>query len=134
MGQERGPGSPRILIVDDEDSILFAMKDYLDRDGFRVDAARGVAEAKLLLCRKSYGAVVSDLNLDPRYPAQGLELLEHVRSSQPGTRTVLLTAYGSPEMEKRARALGIDAVLDKSEELRAISGVLGTLTGEAGTS
>jgi len=119
--------------VDDEDSILFAMKDYLDRDGFRVDAARDVAEAKLLLCRRSYGAVVSDLNLDPRYPAQGLVLLEHVRTSQPGVRTILLTAYGSPDMERRARALGIDAVLDKSEELRAISGVLGALTRDDGT-
>lgn len=121
-----------VLVVDDEDSILFAMKDYLDRDGFHVDSARGVAEAKLLLCRKTYGAVVSDLNLDPRYPAQGLDLLAHVRSLQPEARTVLLTAYGSPDMERRARALGVDAVLDKSEELRAISGVLAALTGEPG--
>ena len=123
---------PRVLIVDDEDSILFAMKDYLDRDGFRVDAARGANEAKLLLCHRSYEAVVSDLNLDARHSAQGLVLLEHVRSAQPLARTLLLTACGSPEMERRARALGVDAVLDKSEELQAISGILGALTREAG--
>jgi DNA-binding NtrC family response regulator len=117
-----------VLVVDDEDSILFAMKDYLDRDGFHVDGARGVAEAKLLLCRKTYRAVVSDLNLDPRYPAQGLDLLAYVRRSQPEARTILLTAYGSPDMEQRAKALGVDVVLDKSEELRSISCWLGALT------
>ena len=119
-------------MVDDEDSILFAMKDYLERDGFHVDGTRSMAEAKLLLCGQTYGAVVSDLNLDPRHPAQGLDLLAHVRSSQPEMRTILLTAYGSPDIEHRARALGVDAVLDKSEELRAISGVLCALTREPG--
>jgi DNA-binding NtrC family response regulator len=117
----------RLLVVDDEEAILIAVKGYLDRDGFRVDAAHDVAEAKLLLSRRAYRAVVSDLNLDARYPAQGLALLEHVRASQPGVRTVLLTAYVSPEIEGRARAAGVDTVLDKSEDLKAIAGALSAL-------
>jgi len=44
-----------------------------------------------------------------------------VRSDQPATRTMILTAYGSPEVEEHARRIGIDAFVHKPERLKRVA-------------
>lgn len=117
----------RILIVDDQPSILFSMKDYLEQMGHAVDCARSTVEARLLLDAFPYSLVIADLRLTAAHPSDGLELLGHVRTSSPGTRTILLTAYGTLETERQARTLGVDAQLSKSLDLAEIAEVVGRL-------
>lgn len=120
--------SARLLVVDDEQSILFAMCEYLEHRGFRVDGASSPAEADALLARDEYDAVVADLRLSSADAAGGLRLLRRVRERRPATRTVLLTAYGSPEVEAEARRLGVDALLAKSHGLEEVAALVQTLT------
>ena len=63
---------PRLLIVDDEAAILFALGDYLSRSGYGVDRARGRAEAEGLLAAASYDLVVVDLRLGVSEPRGGM--------------------------------------------------------------
>jgi CheY-like chemotaxis protein len=107
----------RILIVDDEEAILQAMKDYLESFDWSVDCARDIPEAQSLLEGNHYSVVVADLRLSPTEAIGGLDVIARVRRDRPDTRTVLLTAYGSSQVEAEARRLGVDAVLQKPQPL-----------------
>ena len=107
----------RILIVDDEEAILAAVKDYLESFDWSVDCARSVPEAHELIDGEPYSVVVADLRLSPTEAIGGLEVIARVRRECPGTRTLLLTAYGSSQVEAEARRLGVDAVLQKPQPL-----------------
>ena len=118
----------RLLVVDDEQSILLAMREYLEHRGFRVDCASSPAEAEaLLLGQGAYDVVIADLRLSAADAAGGLRLLRRVRERHPSTRTVLLTAYGSPEVEAEARRLGVDALFAKSHRLEEVASLVRSL-------
>ncbi len=113
---------PRLLIVDDEAAILFALGDYLSRSGYEVDRARGRAEAESLLAAASYDLVVVDLRLGVSEPRGGLEVLRRLRERQPGARAILLTAYGSAEVEAELAAFQGDVrLLSKPQPLARLA-------------
>jgi ActR/RegA family two-component response regulator len=89
-----------------------------------VDCAGGLDDAEALIDTESYAVVIVDLRLSAAEQAGGLRLLRYVRQSSPETRTVLLTAYGSPEAEAEARRIGVDALLAKSDGLGEVAAVL----------
>jgi len=122
----------RILIVDDEEAILSAMKDYLESYDWSVDCARDVDEAKRLLAGESYSVVIADLRLSPTQAIGGLDLIAHVRERHPSTRTVLLTAYGSSQVEQEAKRLGVDAFLHKPQPLAEIVKIVYGVLGQSG--
>jgi CheY-like chemotaxis protein len=124
--------SARVLVVDDEESILLAMTDYLGDRGFRVDCVSAFREAELLLRFTVYDVVIADLRLSATDAAGGLRLLRRVRDLSPGTRTILLTAYRSPEVDEEARRLGIDALLAKSRGLQEVAALVTSLAAVPG--
>jgi CheY-like chemotaxis protein len=112
---------PRLLVVDDEAAILFAMGDYLSRSGYEVDRARSRAEAEGLLAAAPYDLVLVDLRLGVSEPRGGLEVLRRLRERQPRTRAILLTAYGSAEVEAELAAFGAVRLLSKPQPLARIA-------------
>lgn len=120
--------SKRILIVDDEESILFAVKRYLVRAGFDVDCARELEEAEALTTHVHYDVVIADLSLTAHESTEGLEILRHIRQHRPRTRTILLTAHGSPRVEREALRRGCDAFLQKPRPLPEIAEIAANLT------
>lgn len=121
----------RLLIADDEDAILFGMKEYFEALGYAVDCARAKDEALALLGGASYALVIADLRMSPARPDDGLDLAAEVKRRWPVTRTVILTAFGSPEALDRARRLGVDAILHKQERLGRVADVVRGLTAPA---
>jgi two-component system response regulator PilR (NtrC family) len=119
----------RLLIADDEEAIVFAMKEYFETQGYQVDVARCKDEALALLAAARYDVVIADLRMSPAGPADGLELAAAVKRLAPETRTVILTAYGSPEAREQARRVGVDAFLHKPERLKDVAAVVRGLTG-----
>lgn len=105
---------PHILVVDDEQSILFALEDYFTAQGCTVDTARELEEAQALLSNIRYDLVLCDLRLSGLHSVEGLDLVSFVRERCPRTRVVVLTAYGSQEIQGEARRRGVDAFLHKS--------------------
>jgi DNA-binding response OmpR family regulator len=114
----------RLLVVDDEDSILFSMKEYLTARGFQVDCAQEMEEAEALLANIHYSAVLMDLRLTGTNGTEGLEIVRYIHERCPWTRIVLLTAYGSSEIEMEARRRGADAFLHKPMPLYRVEQVL----------
>ncbi len=97
------PPTPLILVVDDEELIRWSLEQILLSEGHRVVVAADGAEA---LARMEEG--VPDLCLlDLKLPdIDGLQLLPQLRARAPGLQVVVMTAYGSAEIEREARALG----------------------------
>ncbi len=113
--------SGEVLIVDDEEAITYAMRRYLRAAGYRVDTAASRHEAEELLGRRRYELLIADLRLAPGDGLQGLDLLAYVRRTSPRTKAVVLTAYGSPELEAESRARGACHFLHKPQPLADIA-------------
>ncbi|MGE0452003.1 MAG: response regulator [Vicinamibacteria bacterium] len=122
---------PRLLVIDDEEPILFAAKDYFETKGFAVDCAREVEEAEALLSHVSYAAMIADLRLTGAYGTEGLSLVRFAKERHPETRVVLLTAYGSREVEAEALRLGVDCFLLKPKPLPDLAQIVAGLVGTA---
>jgi DNA-binding NtrC family response regulator len=118
----------RILIVDDEESILFAVRQYLSALGYDVDCVRSSMDAKALLRTARCALVIADLSLTGSRGTEGLDVISYIRQRCPGTRVILMTAYASPEIEHEAQGRGVDAILNKpvplSDLARVVRGLL----------
>jgi two-component system, NtrC family, response regulator AtoC len=112
-----------ILVVDDEESILFAMEQYFTARGCTVDCARELEEAQALLTNIYYHLVLADLRLAGINSVEGLDLVSTVRERCPNTRIMVLTAHGSPEVEAEAWRRGAHAFLHKTMPLGDVARV-----------
>jgi CheY-like chemotaxis protein len=117
-------GSPRILVVDDEESICFSMSEYFSLQGYKVDTANEIDEAEKLIEATPYRVVIQDLRLTTARAPEGLEIIKFIRDITPQTRVIVLTAYGSLEMEEEARRCGADAFLRKPKPLSQVAQVV----------
>jgi len=115
---------PRLLVVDDEESICFSMSEYFSLHGYRVDTARELEEAEKLIEATEYKVVIQDLRLTTTRNPDGLDIIKMIRSQNPQTCIIVLTAYGSSEMEDEARRCGADAFLRKPKPLSQVAQVV----------
>ncbi len=94
----------RILIAEDEPKVAFFLQESLESVDrrYQVVCTTSGEDALNELERSPFDLVVSDL----RMPGMnGLELLQRVREQNPTTQTILITAYGSDEVEAASRQL-----------------------------
>jgi DNA-binding response OmpR family regulator len=117
----------RILIVDDEDLIVMAMRKYFEGLGFLVDGAYELEEAQALLANYRYDLVIADLRLTGIGGVEGLQIVSDVHQRCANTRVVLLSAYGTPEIERESYNRGADAFLHKPKAMMEIAHVARTL-------
>ncbi len=114
-----------MLIVDDEQAALMAMRDYFTSPDQAVDSVSNLGQARELLRRCIYSTVLADLNLGGG--AEGLEIVSLASGRTPRPRVVILTAYGSVDDEREARRRGADAFLHKPTPLSEVAKVLADL-------
>ena len=117
-------GSRNLLVVDDEESICFSMREYFSQHGFKVDTAREMEEAEGFIKATEYRVIIQDLRLGLARQPDGIEIIKLVHKRNPETRIVVLTSYGSPEAEAEARLAGADAFLRKPKPLSQVAQVV----------
>jgi CheY-like chemotaxis protein len=110
----------RVLLVDDEPTTRFSLGRYLTLQGLDVDAVATQQEADDRIDRQGFHVVITDLRLSGSDGTEGLDIIAHARSRQPEANVILLTAYGTPEVLRAARALGVTAILSKPASLEAV--------------
>ena len=115
---------PRLLVVDDEESICFSMSEYFSLHGYHVDTAQELEEAEKLIEATEYKVVIQDLRLTVTRNHDGLDIIKMIREQNPQTRIIVLTAYGSTEIEDEARRCGADAFLRKPKPLSQVAQVI----------
>jgi CheY-like chemotaxis protein len=100
----------KLLVVDDDPVVGASFKRVLSGKGYMVVSAENGSEALAKLQAEKFDAVFTDL----RMPGMdGLQVAERVRADQPWTPVVIVTGYGSPASEARARAAGVSGFLHK---------------------
>ncbi len=102
----------RILIVDDEESILWALSQNLSlmSDTYAIGTATSAEEALAIMQTTRIDIVITDLRL-PKM--DGLAFSAVVRERAPNTRVIMMTAFGNDDIEKRAFAAGCYAFIEK---------------------
>ncbi len=111
------PSRVRLLLVEDEVSTVFAMREFFAHAGYDVDCAAGPTEAGALLNRHPYEAIITDLHLTKCRRGEGMMIAAHARRQNPHACIVMLTGYGSDGTEEEARRCGVDVYQTKPVEL-----------------
>lgn len=111
----------RILIVDDEDSLLLTLVANLELEGFEVIGAENAARALELLHREAFDLVLTDI----RMPGMnGVELFRTIRSVSPHMPVILMTGFAIEGMVDEAILEGAFAVLPKPFDIEHVIAVL----------
>ncbi|HEX8474938.1 MAG TPA: sigma-54 dependent transcriptional regulator [Pyrinomonadaceae bacterium] len=100
----------RILVVDDEHMMSDSLKQNLAEEGFTVDTASNVAEAIELFDRGAHHLALCDLQLPD---ADGMEVLRHIKDTQPSTEVIVMTGHGTVARAVEATKLGAFWFLEK---------------------
>lgn len=110
----------RILIAEDESRVAQAVSRALslpEGGGYFVEACESGEEALTRLTASKFDLLITDF----RMPGMtGLELLSKCRAISPGISSILITAFGSPQVEERAFELAVDAYLPKPFSMRSL--------------
>jgi PAS domain S-box-containing protein len=109
----------RILVADDREYIREFLKDFLVLEGFEVDVARDGNEAVAMVRERRYDLVLSDIKMPGK---NGYEVFESVRSSDPATKVILMTAYGYDPSHSivKASEAGLSDVLYKPFQMARV--------------
>src|SRR6184192_3688914 len=81
-----------VLIIDDERPVLMTLEALLKRHGYQVETAPTATQGLKVLKTKSPSLVLLDLRLPD---ADGLEMLERIKSELPKVQVIILTAHDS---------------------------------------
>ena len=118
----------RILMVDDKETLCFAMREYFKLYNYQVDCANDVHDATTRLNASRYAVMIADLNLGGTHDLNGFKVIKIAREHFPEMRIIVLTAYGSPEVESAARDLGVISFLHKPSPLSEVARIVFELT------
>src|SRR6266568_6609810 len=99
------------------------MRKYFEGLGYRVDSAFELEEAQALLANYQYDLVIADLRLTGIGGVEGLQIVSDVHQKCASTRVILLSAYGTPEIERESYQRGADAFLHKPKAMMEIAHV-----------
>jgi DNA-binding NtrC family response regulator len=106
---------PRILIADDQEDILTALRLLLKAEGFAVDQAQSPASVLTALDKREYDVLLIDLNYtrDTTSGQEGLDLLNRVTSIDPMLPVVVMTAWGTVDLAVEAMRRGAKDFVQK---------------------
>ena len=100
----------KILVVDDDEKILFAFHELFEKDGYASIEAKGGAEA----LRKFEAEHPHVIFLDVVLPdMNGIEVLKHIRQQGSAVPVVVISGKGTSQTDSEARQLGAFEYLTK---------------------
>jgi DNA-binding response OmpR family regulator len=111
----------KILVVDDDVSILRTLKRVLERDGYEVDTSETANEALLKLNWTHYDLALVDVILPDM---KGTDLLANAKKALNQTVKFIITGYPTAEVGAKARDLGADAFILKPVKIPELLSVI----------
>jgi two-component system, NtrC family, response regulator PilR len=126
----RAPMNPpshfSLLVVDDEPDLRTLYELTLLREGYDIETAGTVEDAKLHLKDRVYSAVITDMRLPD---GTGLELLRWLEDNGRREKAIVITAYGSAENAVEALKAGAYDYLTKPVDLKQFRAVVASSLG-----
>ncbi len=96
---------PKVLVVDDDETVRITLCKILGKHGFEVTCAGNVREALQYISKETFDVLLSDLHMPGA--GDGLTVVSAIRHSNPDAVTLLLSAF--PEMSVAANAILMQA-------------------------
>ncbi|PIY21248.1 MAG: DNA-binding response regulator, partial [Deltaproteobacteria bacterium CG_4_10_14_3_um_filter_60_8] len=109
----------KILIVDDEQSFLLSLIDMFQeqKEQFTIITALNGKKAIAILDKEPVDLVVTDLKMPEM---DGFALLAHMSKATPEVPVIVMTAFGTPEMEDQILELGAFQYIEKPIEFNVL--------------
>ena len=111
----------RILIVDDEPSVRFGIRDFLELQGYEVDEADSCKDARHLFSFSRPDVVIADYMLPD---GTALDLLPRLKDIDSEIPLLVLTGHGSIDLAVKAIKEGAEQFLTKPIEMSALHVIL----------
>lgn len=116
----------KILLIDDEEVIIFGFSMVLKEPGVDVYSAQTLQEAQHCIAAHTFDAALVDLRLSNSTLMEGFDCIRLLRSSQSKCRIIVVSAFGENSIKEQAQALGVDYFFEKPVEPWAIKEILKT--------
>jgi len=111
----------RVLVVDDEESLLAVLSQVLSKNGYEVTAAASGEEAWDIFQTDPFPLVITDIVMKEM---TGIELLQKIKEMCPDTQVIIITSYASLDTAINAlRSGAYDYLFKPFEDLEMISAV-----------
>ena len=107
----------RILLVDDEETIRFVLRETLISEGYNVDIAEDAFQALEHFKLASYDLIITDIKMKGM---NGIQLIREIKRSDLDLKIIIITAYGSLETVKEAAKLGVVEMIRKPGKIQEI--------------
>jgi|GEM_PF-5729428 len=107
------PRFSRVMIVDDNESLLTTFAGILQEEGFAVTTCATAATALKKIAEENFGVAIVDLRLPDM---QGIDLLKAFNDTGSKVRVIINTAYGEFESAKAAINHGAFAYVEKAQD------------------
>ncbi len=119
----------KVLIVDDEETLTWSMAKSLskDKDKYEVIVANNGRDALNQLKANRIDLVISDIRMPD---INGLDLLVKIKKEFPETKVIIMTAYGSSDVQKEANRRGSLFYVEKPFEISDIRKIIIDLIGK----
>lgn len=116
--------APRVLLADDQQDVLIALRLLLADDGYTLETATTPSAVISAIEERSFDAVVMDLNYtrDTTSGREGLTLLQCIRAMDSMLPVLVMTAWGSIESAVESMRHGANDYIEKpwnDERLRS---------------
>jgi len=105
------------LLVDDEETIRFVLRETLISEGYNVDIAADAFQALEHFKLASYDLIITDIKMKGM---NGIQLIREIKRSDLDLKIIIITAYGSLETVKEAAKLGVVEMISKPFKIQEI--------------
>ena len=116
--QNSDQGSLNLLLVEDDEIFALSLQDALQDEGFQVTLAMSGEEALLLLDKRDFSLVVSDVNLPGK---SGMDVLRKVKAKAKAKdnycKFIMMTAYGNVDRAVETMKAGADDYITQPFEM-----------------
>lgn len=110
----------KILIIDDEEKLILILRKALRRKDVEVVTATTIEEAEYAIKHTFFNVALTDLRLTGMLGREGIELLHYIEEISPWTKVIIMTGYGSQEIEQEAYQQGAFYYFEKPLDLRIL--------------
>lgn len=121
--------SARVLIVDDEVNLRFAIERGLRKAGHHADSSSTVKQAMERVRQQAYDIVITDLQMPG---GDGTALAEWLASYSPSTRVLVVSAFVTDEIRERYHGKNGMQVLEKPVELESLLQIVSSIGARRG--
>ncbi|MGC8595181.1 MAG: sigma-54-dependent transcriptional regulator [Candidatus Kryptoniota bacterium] len=111
----------KILVIDDDDGIIFALRQLFTKDGYEVVTAQNASSGLQLIPFERPSLVFMDINMPGM---NGLDTLKRMKEEYPDLPVIMITGFGTVETAVRAMQFGAFDYLTKPLDIRQLRKVV----------